>query len=52
MDRRVLKIKPKKEKVYKLGDQLLTLMLDPMCSVDTEMMIYYLKSKIRKNEKK
>lgn len=48
MDKKVLKIKPKKEKVYKLGDRLLTLMLDPMCSVDTEMIIYYIKSKIKK----
>lgn len=48
MDKKVLKTKPVKKRVYKLSDQLLTLMLDPLCSVDTEMMVYYLKCKIKK----
>jgi len=51
MDKKVQKIKHK-DRVYKITDQLLTLMLDPMCSVDTEMMVYYLKSKIKINEKR
>lgn len=48
MDKKVLKIKPNKKKVYKLSNQLLTLVLDPMCSIDTELAIYYIKSKIKK----
>ena len=36
--------------VFKLSDQLLTLMLDPTNSIDTEFMVYYLKSKIKKKE--
>lgn len=51
MHKKKLKLKPiPSKKVFKISDQLLTLVLDPSNSVDTEMMIYYIKSKIRKND--
>lgn len=41
-----------KNKVYRLTDQLVKLMLDPNSDIDTEMLIYYIKSKLKKDDKK
>lgn len=40
------------KKVYKITDQLIKVLLDPSSGVDTEMLLYYIKSKIKKSEKR
>lgn len=46
--KRKLKLKPEhQQKVFKLGDQLLSMVLDN--PLDTEMIVYYLKARIKKN---
>ena len=43
-----LRLKPEQRKrVFKISDQLLALVLDPSNTVDTEMIVYYIKSKIK-----
>lgn len=40
------------KKIYKVTDQLIKMVLDPSCNVDTELLLFYIKSKIKKNGKK
>jgi len=40
------------KKIYKVTDQLIKMVLDPGCSVDTELLLFYIKTKIKKNGKK
>lgn len=43
--------KEKHKKIYKVTDQLIKMVLDPSCDVDTELLLFYIKSKIKKNDK-
>jgi hypothetical protein len=48
MSEKNLKQKKYRKKVYKITDQLIKVMLDPAYDIDTEMLLYYIKSKIKK----
>lgn len=49
MYKKKLKLKPEqRKKMFKMGDQLLYMVFDSSHPLDTELIVYYLKSKIKK----
>lgn len=40
------------KKIYKITDHLVKVVLDPSCEINTELLLFYIKSKIKKNAKK